>query len=256
MNKLNKFIGLIKECRSLKDKIILIIYIGNSLLWKLIGLEKNPKLISGVTIKNKSGTFYCDRYADAVWTASSYYENEVIKNLEINKGVAVDVGANIGKITVILSKKLNRNGKVISIEPSTENFQILKKNVFQNNLKNVILENCAASSKEGIIDFYIEDSGTAAHSISRKTSKRVKVKSSTIDRILEKHGIKRVSLIKIDVEEAEADVLMGAKKTLKSHPTIIFEARNEEFLKKIEKILRPIGYKINKIADVNYLAIY
>ncbi len=254
MYKLIKFVRLVREGKDLKDKFILIIYILNILIWRALGFKKNPKFIWGVTIKNKDGIFYCGNYADAAWTASSNYEVDVIKNLKINEGVVVDVGSNIGKITVILSNMLNKNGRVVSIEPSIENFQILKRNVFENKLKNVILENCAASSKDGFVDFYIEDSGTSGHSISKKVGKRIKVRSLTIDKILQKHKIGKISLMKIDVEGAEAEVLIGSKKTLKNHPIIIFEAWNEEFLNKIEKILKPIGYKIKKISQENYLA--
>ena len=64
-----------------------------------------------------------------------------------------------------------------------------------------------------------------------------------------------MGLIKIDVEGAEAEVLKGATKTLKnSHPKIIFEAWDEQYLKKVKKILNKFNYKIKKIADENYFA--
>ena len=63
-----------------------------------------------------------------------------------------------------------------------------------------------------------------------------------------------MDLIKVDVEGAEAEVLKGATKALKSHPKIIFEAWNENYLEKVKKVLRPFNYKIKKTAKDNYLA--
>lgn len=67
--------------------------------------------------------------------------------------------------------------------------------------------------------------------------------------------IKKVDLVKIDVEGAEADVLKGATKTLKKyHPKIIFEAWDEQYLKKVKEVLKPFNYKIKQIAPENYIA--
>jgi len=64
--------------------------------------------------------------------------------------------------------------------------------------------------------------------------------------------IKKVNLIKIDVEGAESLVLKGALKTLKnSHPKIIFEAWDKEHLDKVKKILKPFNYKIKKMDNFN-----
>jgi len=64
--------------------------------------------------------------------------------------------------------------------------------------------------------------------------------------------IKKVDLIKIDVEGAESLVLNGALKTLKnSHPKIILEAWDKEHLDKVKEILKPFNYKIKKIDNFN-----
>jgi len=75
-----------------------------------------------------------------------------------------------------------------------------------------------------------------------------------LDNILEDLKIKKVQLIKIDVEGAEELVLKGALKTLKkSHPKIVFESRPQN-LKNIEDILKNFDYKIKKIDVQDYLA--
>jgi len=129
---------------------------------------------------------------------------------------AVDVGAHIGTFTLLASKKVGEQGKVISIEPEIHNFEQLKQNLELNRIKNVIPVSVALSDFNGKEDFFVSK-GSGCHSffpfrndIIDKTQVRVK----TLDSLLWELNIKRVNLLKIDAEGAELKILKGAKEAL------------------------------------------
>jgi FkbM family methyltransferase len=252
-----KYFTLIKEGYSLKDKIAITSYAFCFLLNRLSSY-KIHNLVCDVTLKNKDGIFFCGNNIFAVWCGSSFHEQKLREYFNLNKGIFIDVGANIGKYAVMVGRRLKNKGKVIAFEPMHENFEILKKNIKLNDLDNVVIPlEVALGNREGNINFYIDSEGIGGrHSLVKKTKNKIKVKVRKLDNVLKELKIKRVDLIKIDVEGAEAEVLKGAVKTLKNyHPKIIFEAWDEDYLKKCKKVLDKFGYKVKKIDKMNYIAI-
>ncbi|MBE3128584.1 MAG: FkbM family methyltransferase [Actinobacteria bacterium] len=252
INTISNYLGLIKQGYSKKDKSILFSYFISLPFKKLMG-NKSEDLSGDVTIKSEDGIFFCGNKISSAWTGSNYYERESREYFELDSGNFIDVGANIGKFSVIVAKNLY--GKVYAIEPHPQTFDILRKNIKLNNLKNVEAINFACSSKKGDIDLYIDERGTLGHSIkadSKSVGKRkIKVKAICLDDL----EIDNVKLIKIDVEGAESDVLKGAKKILERyHPKIIFEAWDESYLEKVRIVLRDFNYQIKNISGANYFA--
>jgi len=253
---IKKYLTLIKEGYSLKDKITIASYVFYFLLNRL-EIHKFHNLIFNVTLKNKDGIFFCGKNIFSIWTGSSFYEPELRKYFNLKKGVFIDVGANIGKYSVILGKQLGNNGKVIAFEPVPYTLKILKRNVELNELKNVTALPFALGEKEERKDFYLDAVGGSGSLLKQGVRKREKIRVTVrkLDNVLEELKINRVDLIKIDVERAEHLVLKGAVKTLKKYyPKIIFEAMNEEYLEKCKKVLDKFGYKIKQIDSENYLA--
>lgn len=252
------YFKLIGQGVSLKDKSIIFLYFLNSPIHFLLNKLKikfKHKLLGNVTVKSEDGIFFCGNRIGSVWAGSNFHEREIRSYFDIAKGNFIDAGANIGKFSVIVAKRLGKKGKVFSIEPHPENFKMLKKNIELNGLKNVVPINAACSYSEGEIELHLDEEGTGGHSIKKYSKsagkKTMKVKSILLDNL----QIKNIKLIKIDVEGAEADVLRGAKKILKrDHPKIIFEAWDEECLDEIKIILNPFKYQIKKIGEENYFA--
>src|ERR1035437_10176539 len=58
----------------------------------------------------------------------------------------LDVGANVGALTVPMAQMVGPSGKVIAWEPQPETFALLKKNIEQNDLNNVTMRKCAAGA--------------------------------------------------------------------------------------------------------------
>lgn len=224
-------------------------------LRRVIGKSLSVKFPRDVYLKNEDGVFYCNKEVGFALTSSVTYEPKLRKHFDIKEGVFIDVGANIGKYSIMIGHKLKK-GKVISIEPEKNNFKILKKNISLNKLNNVIPINAICSNKEGKQKLFLKERDRGGHSIKEDFGHgHEEIESVTIDSIVEKRKITEINLIKVDVEGAELDVLKGAEKTLtKYFPMIVFESREENDLEDIREFLSKFKYEIKKIDERNYIA--
>jgi FkbM family methyltransferase len=139
----------------------------------------------------------------------------------------IDVGANIGYFTCLMSKLAGPAGKVLAIEPEPQNLKLLRQNITINNLKNVVVHPCALGANEGTVMLGLyKPSNRGRHSIVDAAAKsRIKVPVRTLDdlaKVSETSG-KSWSLVKIDVEGYEAFVLDGATETLPRIETLVME---------------------------------
>lgn len=212
-------------------------------------------ILKDITVKNEDGTFYCrKRTVDAPIVSIN---NELIIRDFFkfhDKKVFLDVGAHIGKYTIIMSKKLGNSGKVISFEPDPDNYNVLKKNILLNHCENIIALNIGLWSKKDKLKLYdgFGNENTHGRSVVRTTCNFVEIDVDTLDNILEKLGIKEIDLIKIDVEDAEVEVFKGANETIKLKPKLIFECWGGDNLEQIKNILKPFDYKIEKTSEPGY----
>jgi len=176
--------------------------------------------------------------------------------------VVLDIGANLGRYTVIAAKKIQKEGKVISIEANPSIFELLTKNIQLNELTNVIPLNCAVFSEKTKIKFFVNDDlrnnqfGTINSDIDNFANKgleqHVYVDANTVDSILSENSIEiqEVKWMKIDVEGAEFDVIKGSKELISNAKNlkIIVEIHNlsngTTYHKEIKEFLESFGYKI------------
>lgn len=132
-----------------------------------------------------------------------------------NGYILIDVGAGIGDYALISSLLVGKKGLVIAIEGDEKTFDLLSKNIRSNNLRNVKIFKIFVDSK------------------------------NRLDKLIEKLKIKRIDLIKIDIEGYEYDALLGLKSTLKKYkPKIAVEIHSFDLKEKIENFLKKLGYKL------------
>jgi len=180
----------------------------------------------------------------------------VWKYLDINEGVFIDIGAHVGKYTIIMAKKLEGTGTVLAFEPHPINFKLLLVNLHLNKIYNVLPFNMACYSSNGYTDLYVaEESGL--HSLILPRSKnKIRIKTVMLDHIIEKLCISNIRLIKIDVEGAEVEVIKGSIKTIeKHHPTLIVEVRFSN-IAELSSLLSRLNYNIRVLSsgpDVAYI---
>lgn len=163
----------------------------------------------------------------------------------------VDVGANNGHFTVEFAHYVGDTGIVHSFEPQRIIFQQLCGNVFLNGLDNVYAYNIALGSTNGFTriespDYFNSGDvnfGDVHVGINSGTNV---VKIATLDT----YKFKDVSIIKIDVQGVESEVLIGAKSTIKKHRPYIFIEIEQEQLEKYENSEEAL---IKQIEDLDYV---
>jgi FkbM family methyltransferase len=142
-------------------------------------------------------------------------------------GLFLDLGANIGSISIPLLKK-RPDLQCIAVEAAPWIFDILENNVQRNSLTGQMrLFNRALWDTADVeLPFYSPEDKFGTGSLSPVfTRKSVPVRSITIDDLIEICGVKRVDVIKIDIEGYEYFAFLGARKLLERSdaPDILFE---------------------------------
>jgi FkbM family methyltransferase len=158
-----------------------------------------------------------------------------------------DIGANLGIHTLVMSK-LVPQGRVIAFEASRRNFEFLRLNIADNEIRNVAPYHCALWDSEGLLNLtFIEELAGCSFVCPRdspgsglekvrsvvtaewaqteavQVSEEV-VESIRLDTWVAQHDVKRLDLIKMDAEGAEAVILRGAIETIsRFRPLLITE---------------------------------
>jgi FkbM family methyltransferase len=150
------------------------------------------------------------------------HEHDLIESFSPKKGdIVVDVGTYIGLYTMISSKRVGPNGKVVAIGADPDNFDMLNHNIKLNNLTNVIPFNYIAYSKEmEMILVHYSRMLLGEDEKPNTADKTISVHINTLDNLLQQNGINEVNWMKIDVEGAELEVLKGAHNVLSKNKEI------------------------------------
>jgi FkbM family methyltransferase len=140
---------------------------------------------------------------------------------KITTPVVMDIGANIGNHTLAFSTVAN---KVLAFEPLPSVYALLDSNVKVNKLTNVQTFPFALSDQEEEATIYMVKEGNVGASSFDKRDDNVEavtVSKKIGDQVFQQTGIKKLDLVKIDVEAHEVYVLRGLKQTLQQHKPII-----------------------------------
>lgn len=164
----------------------------------------------------------------------------------------MDIGANIGIITVLLSKLVGEKGKVHAFEPNLKLCRSLKITIDHNKISNVCLHQIALGSEKSLLSLRIPQYNAGAGSFIRNSTSNncetIEVLVRPLSQIVFEENIKKIRLIKIDVEGFEAEVLKGADKMLSTiRPEVILFELNEQTVDKpsnncVFKILENFEY--------------
>jgi FkbM family methyltransferase len=149
----------------------------------------------------------------------------------------LDVGANEGLYTLFSARRVGPAGRVLAFEPSSRERRKLLHNVSANRLGNVNVVPCAVGSSEGTAALQIASGVHSGHNtlgtLVYDDAPAVGVEHVPVERLdtlIDRQGVARVDVIKIDVEGAELHVLEGARRTLAAHRPILMVEANDEAL--------------------------
>lgn len=159
----------------------------------------------------------------------SEHEIKLLKKIVKPGNIVVDVGANIGALTIPLAQSAGREGIVLAFEPQRMSYYGLCGNVYLNNLTNVFCYQRAIGKESGTVkvpDLHMHIPGNyGAFSFLKldaepyyKQCNWLPVEIITIDDL----QMAACDLIKIDVEGMELDVLDGAEKTINDKRPILY----------------------------------
>lgn len=176
-------------------------------------------------------------------------EQTILDQFNLKKGwMFLDAGAHIGWYTLIMSRRVGPEGKVLVVEPNAANFAVLSRNIKDNKLSNVLAFQVALSDKDGYAQMVLADSPTQ-HSIidNPEDAKLETVKTMRLDTLLEEAGVECLDFAKVDVEGAEMQFLQGASKTLEHRPEMVIESENIE----VDEFLRNLNYEVRWVDEMN-----
>jgi FkbM family methyltransferase len=190
------------------------------------------------------------------------YEPDIIdllsKLMLVLDGAFVDVGANIGSITMPLAKQ-NKERSFLLVEASPWIFNVLRKNLENNFLSNAkALNVCMSDQKSDAVKFFAPKGKFGKGSMKEVfTNEFELVESITLDELIKNEGAAKIALIKVDVEGFEQQVFTGGRDLLSASnaPLIIFEAVN--WAEKLagnkvsgaQRTLKEYGYHLYEIND-------
>ncbi len=190
-----------------------------------------------------------------------FYSDMLIKNLKffetknnLNIKNIIDLGSNIGTMTFNLAQEYP-NSKIVSIEGSQDNFNVLKKNyeIQQINLENVFLENLIIGPKNKEI-YFSEGLGEKSQIVSKDIKnfdtisgiKKNKIYKNVVELedVINKYNMDRIDFLKVDIEGSEIYLFNSI---FKIKPKVIVMEYN---FQKIDLKDQLIFFK--KLIDLNY----
>jgi FkbM family methyltransferase len=198
------------------------------------------------------GAFALDphAYIDRIALREGYYETEVLEALlaYVGAGALWDIGANAG-LHGITVKKLRPTAQVVCFEPSPPMLEVLHRNIRLNGLDVQVME-LALSDRGGEQVFHVSSAGNPGMSTLRPWSgaryeRQIVVKTATGDALVESGEAPAPTVVKVDVEGHELEVLRGLSRTLGKLRAVVFEDALDDT--EVKALLRAAGFTIEPL---------
>jgi len=163
-----------------------------------------------------------------------YYEKELsdlLKKMLRTNDVFIDIGANIGYFS-LLSAKILPSIKVFSFEPVKDLFQKMNENFSLNDSKNIVAISAAVGEMNEQRELYLSAPDNLGMSSFQQpenySGKKEKVEVIAFDDWFKTSGLKKISLIKLDIEGSELAALKGMRVVLEEQkPALVVEINPE-----------------------------
>jgi FkbM family methyltransferase len=175
--------------------------------------------------------------------------------------VFYDVGANVGFFSILAGWLVGAGGSVHAFEPVPSNADTIGRNLRLNGLSNVQVHSVAVSEASGQQELLISrHRGGAALASAVATvpdvTGKIVVPTVAIDDLIEQCKAPPPTMIKVDVEGAELNVLRGMHRTLRTHrPVLLYEVDDAEPAvmhtrwNELDELVEKAGYRIERMED-------
>jgi FkbM family methyltransferase len=224
----------------------------------------NPKLyyrkIEDILYRRKIEALWSNLHSHEAWLF-----NIIKESLENKPGAFIDVGVNIGQ-TLLKVKTINASNDYIGFEPNPTCCFYVNDLIKFNELKNCKLIPVGLSDKAAVVKLFKKSATDAAASLIEGFREQAFYSSEDYvpvfegDYLLSLLNLEAISIIKIDVEGGEVEVIRGLRSSIsKYQPYILCEilpvrdigtelgSFRKERQDALEKILREENYKIYRI---------
>lgn len=188
---------------------------------------------------------------------SGVYDAEsmrIIRHFVRPGDTCIDVGANVGPITLLLAKLVGPGGRVVAFEPGPPYCAKLRRNLRMNPALATVVTvvDTGLSDRSGTRRWRVDPDHPYNAGLLQDDPAGISVPIEPLDRSLERLGLRAVRFIKIDVEGMELEVLRGSSATLRRlRPVILFETmdvfraeRGFDIFADIETVLASVGYRM------------
>lgn len=166
-------------------------------------------------------------------------------------GVVYDIGAHLGFFSLLAARLVGADGLVVALEPDARNAAEVRSHVARNTIANVELVESAAWSDEGELAFEADRDHETLSYGRVSTTGTERVPGTTLDRLAASR--RPPTVVKIDVEGGELDVLAGASDVLaQHHPAVLCEVHLEagaaaDRLGLVTALLERYGYRCEQL---------
>jgi FkbM family methyltransferase len=215
------------------------------------------KLPAGTAFPVLSGPMRGQRWIVAAgdnscWLGTYELEKQRLLHRLLRPGdVFYDLGAHSGLFTLLGARIVEQTGRVVAFEPNTASVANLRRHVALNTLNNVVVVQAAVSNRRGRAKFTPAGSlsgdlaGLPLSNYLGRLDVRgsLEVEVTTLDEARVENQLPPPNVIKIDIEGAEVDALLGAESLLKTHhPIILLATHGEGLAEQCRSLLNELRY--------------
>ncbi|MBA3921778.1 MAG: FkbM family methyltransferase [Nostocaceae cyanobacterium] len=184
-----------------------------------------------------------------IWLGS--YEadkQQLLSKFPLGGTTVLDIGANVGFFSLLLSRMVGVEGKVIAFEPLPRNIDFINQHIKLNEIENLTIYPVAIGDKSGSIKFATSQYHEQGHVAENGD---ISVSVMTLDEL--NNLVTRVSFVKIDVEGYEANVLRGGETFFQTNrPIILLATHGKNQVDDCREILMRYGYSMKSISQDLY----
>jgi FkbM family methyltransferase len=201
------------------------------------------KVVEGVEfdflIGDKDGRSWYDlECTDPDWPEMRFMRDRLVRPGD----VVFECGGHHGCTAVVLSQWVGATGKVFTFEPHPRNAEILRQNLALNNIHNATLRQCAVGAAHGSVA--MRDVSNSCVEMTNSAPAPGDVDVIKLDDLRNE----RPTVLKIDVEGFEVEVLKGAAEVLKTRPKLAIEVHTD--------VLRRYGTSVEELLSYLDTSVY
>lgn len=218
-------------------------HIANAFSIKLRGNRDLPKRYS-VKLEHNPFELWLRTYCGDLFVFHEVFLDGCYRLPRVDIGnvdTVIDLGANIGLTTLYFSQFIPE-AKYVCVEPNSENFELLKRNVLQLGERIKIVEG-AIGRYSGKIEFNPTKWSWGGH-VSRDQNSGSIVRCVTMEEIINDYDLNSIDILKVDIEGAESDLFGNNNEWLRNVKLIIVELHGKYTIREFVSDVGKFGFVV------------